>query len=90
MQRMEAAFQRAAHKAVHGTRKERSGRFFLPGFASASHDAASGDLEVRFNNDRIYLYSKVPRHVYEALQATRSREAFFNAFIRDHYSCREL
>jgi len=27
--KMEAAFKRAAHKAVHGTREERSGRFLL-------------------------------------------------------------
>jgi hypothetical protein len=27
--RMEAAFKRAAHKAVYGTREERSGRFML-------------------------------------------------------------
>jgi hypothetical protein len=27
---MEAAFKRAAYKAIHGTREERSGRFFLP------------------------------------------------------------
>jgi hypothetical protein len=26
---MEAAFKRAAHKAIHGTREERSGRFLL-------------------------------------------------------------
>ena len=28
-EKMEAAFKRAAHKAVHGTREERSGRFRL-------------------------------------------------------------
>ncbi len=27
--KMEAAFKRAAHKALHGTREERSGRFLL-------------------------------------------------------------
>ena len=27
--KMEAAFKRAAHKAMHGTREERSGRFLL-------------------------------------------------------------
>ena len=29
--KMEAAFKRAAHKAVHGTREERSGRFVVQG-----------------------------------------------------------
>lgn len=29
MTKVEAAFKRAAHKAMHGTREERSGRFLL-------------------------------------------------------------
>ena len=42
--KMEAAFKRAAHKALHGTRDERSGRFLLqqktpPG---AYRDASKG------------------------------------------------
>jgi hypothetical protein len=37
--KMEAAFKRAAYKAVHGTREERSGRF-LP---LKRGDAPSGD-----------------------------------------------
>jgi hypothetical protein len=36
---MAAAFERAAYKAVHGTREERSGRF-LP---AKRRDAPSGD-----------------------------------------------
>jgi hypothetical protein len=35
--KMEAAFKRAAHKAVHGTREERSGRFVVQGDKRTSH-----------------------------------------------------
>jgi hypothetical protein len=44
-QMMEAAFKRAAHRAVHGTREERSGRFIRSASVLTRHDAASGDLE---------------------------------------------
>jgi hypothetical protein len=38
--KIEAALQRAAHKALHGTRAERSGRFMAPkAFVSYSHDS---------------------------------------------------
>jgi hypothetical protein len=88
--KMEAAFKRAAHRAVHGTREERSGRFLSFAMASAEYDAVSGNLEVRFVNGRRFRYSDVPAAVYDALLGAESKSAFFNAFIRDHYSRREL
>jgi hypothetical protein len=37
--KMEAAFKRAAEKAVHGTPEERSGRFYLRGEGQGSPSA---------------------------------------------------
>jgi len=37
--KMEAAFKRAAHKALHGTREERSGRFLLKDKSQSAHAA---------------------------------------------------
>jgi hypothetical protein len=90
IQKMEEAFRRAAYTAVHGTREERSGRFILTTLVSAKYDAVSHNLEVRFVNGRTYLYSDVPPTVYDALLGAKSQDAFFNAFVRNHYSCREL
>jgi hypothetical protein len=85
LEKVEAAFKRAAHRAVHGTREERSGRFILSRLVSATYDAVSGNLEVHFVNGRTYLYSNVPTAVYETLLDAESKGTFFNAFIRDHY-----
>jgi hypothetical protein len=85
IRKAEAALKRAAHKAVHGTREERSGRVVSSVLASVKYDAASGVLQVRFVNGRTYLYSNVPLEVYEAFSNAESKGAFFNAQIRDRY-----
>ena len=90
IRKVEAALKRAAHKAVHGTREERSGRVISSALVSVKYDAASGDLEIRFVSGRTYRYSNVPADVYEALLNAESKGAFFNAQIRDRYPHREL
>jgi hypothetical protein len=90
IQKAEAALKRAAHKAVYGTREERSGRIISSALVSVKYDAASSDLQIRFVNGRTYSYSNVPPDVYEALLDAESKGAFFNAQIRDCYSHREL
>jgi hypothetical protein len=90
IQKAEAAFKRAAHRAIHGTREERSGRVISSALVSVKYDAASGDLQIRFVNGRTYLYSNVPPEVYEALLDAESKGAFFNAQVRDGYPYREL
>jgi hypothetical protein len=90
IRKAEAALKRAAHKAVHGTREERSGRVISSALVSVKYDGASENLEICFVNGRTYLYSNVPSDVYKALLGAESKGRFFNAQIRDHYSYREL
>jgi KTSC domain len=90
IEKVEAAFRRAAYTAVHGTREERSGRFTLTRLLWAKYDAVSRNLEVGFVNGRTYLCSDVPSTVYDALLGVESQSAFFSAFIRNHYACRAL
>ena len=90
IQKAEAALKRAAHKAVHGTREERSGRVISSALVSVKYDGATGDLQIRFVNGRTHRYSNVPGHVYETLLNAVSKGAFFNAQIRDRYPYREL
>jgi hypothetical protein len=90
IQKAEAALKRAAHKAIHGTREERSGRVISSVIASVKYDTASADLDVRFVSGRTYRYSGVPSAIYEALINAESKGAFFNSQIRDHFPFREL
>jgi hypothetical protein len=90
IRKVEAALKRAAHKAVHGTREERSRRVISSALVSVKYDAASGDLEIRFVSGRTYRYSNVPLDVYEALLKAESKGVFFNVQIRDRYPYREF
>jgi hypothetical protein len=50
IEKVEAALKRAAHKAIHGTREERSGRFLLAkkrGAAPANRTSKPPDLTPR-------------------------------------------
>jgi soluble lytic murein transglycosylase-like protein len=90
IQKAEAALKRAAHKAIHGTREERSGRVISSVIASVGYDAVSANLDVRFVSGRTYRYSGVPPAIYEALMNAESKGAFFNSRIRDRFPFREL
>ncbi|MFA6264716.1 MAG: KTSC domain-containing protein [Pseudolabrys sp.] len=47
-------------------------------------------LTVTFVSGRIYQYYMVPRSMAAAFEAARSKGTFFNKFIRDSYTCREV
>ena len=47
-------------------------------------------LDVEFVSGRRYRYADVPGDVAEAFRAAFSKGRFFNARIRDAYSCTEL
>ena len=78
----EAALERAAHRAVHGTREERSGRVISSALTHIAYDADSREMEIRFVTGRTYRYLNVPPEVHEGLQSAPSKGAFFNAGIR--------
>jgi hypothetical protein len=90
IQKAEAALKRAAHRAIHGTREERSGRVISSALVSVKYEEVTGNLTIRFVNGRTYRYSHVPADIYEALLNAESKGAFFNAQVRDRYPYREL
>jgi len=47
-------------------------------------------LTVTFVSGRIYEYYLVPPSVAAAFQKATSKGTYFNKFIRDHYTCREV
>jgi len=89
-QKAEAALKRAAHKAVHGTSEERSGRVISSALAHIAYTREAHELDIRFVNGRTYRYSNVPPEVYERLATASSKGAFYNTEIRDRFACREL
>jgi len=90
VKKAEAALKRAAHRALHGSREERSGRLVSSVLADAKYDPESRHLDVRFVTGRRYRYSDVPPGLYGRLIKAESKGAFFNAHIRNEYPYREL
>jgi hypothetical protein len=90
IRKAEAALRRAARKAVHGTREERSGRVISSALTKVIYNEKTRELDIRFVNGRTYRYSDVAPDIYERLREAESKGAFFNAQIRDNYSHREL
>lgn len=52
---------------------------------SIGHEADSLTLEIEFVNGRIYQYSGVPTHEYEAFISADSKGRYFNAQIKGRY-----
>jgi hypothetical protein len=46
------------------------------------------ELSVTFTTGRRYVYANVPPEVFDAFKSARSRGAYFNEEIRDHYAYR--
>jgi hypothetical protein len=54
------------------------------------YHAATGELDVRFEEGRRYRYSHVPRSKFRALLAAESVGAFVNHEIKPYHSWREI
>ena len=54
------------------------------------YDPRTEALDVEFVSGRRYRYAGVPEHVATGFREAFSKGRFFNARIRDSYSCEEL
>ena len=54
------------------------------------YDPAALALDVEFVSGRRYRYAGVPEEVARSFRAAFSKGRYFNAHIRDNYSCTEL
>ncbi len=86
----EAALERAAHKAIHGTREERSGRVRSAAVANFEYDGRTRELHVRFVSGETYRYFDVPPEVFARYREAPSKGAFFNTAIKDNYDHRKI
>jgi len=51
-------------------------------------DDESQELAICFRGGRTYIYSSVPRTVFEALRSAASAGAYFNRCIKGRFDCR--
>lgn len=58
--------------------------------AAVGYDAGSETLEIEFNNGRIYQYYNVPEFMYDNLMAAPSVGVYFNAEIKNAYTCSQI
>jgi hypothetical protein len=58
--------------------------------ASVGYDPGSETLEIEFLNGRIYQYYNVPEFMHERLMQAPSVGTFFNAEIKNAYSCNQV
>jgi KTSC domain len=91
VEEIQAALDRAAHKALHGTRDERSGRFFASSvIASVDYDEDTRELDIIFTSGKIYRYFDVPLAIYAEFLDAASKGVFFNANIKDAFRFAEV
>ena len=54
------------------------------------YDEEAGTLAVTFRNTRRYIYSGVPRAVYDAFKKAGSAGEFFNDAVKGRFPCRPV
>jgi hypothetical protein len=85
---VDAALQRAANKAISGTREERSGRFQRvqsSPVTSVRYDHDARALDITFMSGKAYRYLNVPLEVYVAFIDAESKGQFFDSNIKDTF-----
>lgn len=55
--------------------------------ASVGYDIDTGILEIEFLNGRVYEYHQVPEYAHQELMSAGSHGIYFNANIKNAYSC---
>jgi hypothetical protein len=88
-----ASLKRAANKAIHGTREERSGRFQpvkSSMITSIRYNHDTRELDITFTGGKIYRYQNVLLQLYIDLLDAESKGEFFNDNIKDEFACSEV
>jgi hypothetical protein len=58
--------------------------------ASIGYDTQNATLEVEFKSRGVYQYFNVPVSAFEGLMSAQSHGAYFNKYVRDNYSNRQI
>jgi hypothetical protein len=93
VENIDAALKRAAYKAVHGTREERSGRYHRVQssmITSVRYDHDARELDITFTSGKTYRYLNVPLETYVDFLDAESKGEFFNDNIKDEFVYAEV
>jgi hypothetical protein len=91
IQKVDIALKRAARRAAHGTREERSGRFLVSStITSVEYDDEVHELDVTFTSGKMYRYFNVPLEIYAEFLDAGSKGKFFNDNIKGAFAFVEV
>jgi hypothetical protein len=91
IEKVDAALRRAAYKAVHGAREERSGRFLVSStITSVEYDDEARELDITFTSGKTYRYFNVPLEIYAEFLDAGSKGKFFNDNIKGAFAFVEV
>ncbi len=57
---------------------------------SVGYDEENRLLSIEFHSGGIYQYSNVPEAVHRGLMCASSKGSYFQRFIKDHYTFRQM
>ncbi|TRZ97742.1 MAG: KTSC domain-containing protein [Nitrospiraceae bacterium] len=57
---------------------------------SVGYDPAIMILEIEFHSGNIYQYLSVPENVYQGLLQASSKGSYFQTYIKEHFSFRQV
>jgi hypothetical protein len=90
-EKVDAALRRAAYKAIHGMREERSGRFLVSStIKSVEYDDDARELDITFTSGKTYRYFNVPLEIYAEFLEAGSKGKFFNDNIKGAFAFVEV
>jgi hypothetical protein len=55
--------------------------------AAVGYDHTTQRMQIRFKEGRTYTFCRVPSKVFEGLVAASSKGAYFDRYIKGHFSC---
>ncbi len=91
IQKVDIALKRAARRAAHGTREERSGRFLVSStIKSVEYDDEARELDITFTSGKMYRYFNVPLEIYAEFLDAGSKGKFFNDNIKGAFAFAEV
>lgn len=91
IQKVDIALKRAARRASHGTREERSGRFLVSStIKSVEYDDDTRELDITFTSGKAYRYFNVPLEIYAEFLDAGSKGKLFNDNIKGVFAFVEV
>jgi hypothetical protein len=86
---MTAACCACCRRNVDGVRMEMQ-RIHSESIRAVGYNPENRILLIEFNNNGLYKYFDVPDSIYTGLMGARSKGAYVNRYVRDHFSHKKI